>query len=812
MTAIDPDLVEKLLIAGASTDPDGSLQNKTVPATDTDPPEVPDSSQTVGFIQVRNVTQLEGVKVTWDSGHGDLTNSDTISIFLHSLGTFPPATGDTFSCMPYITANTVDPTSSNWLEVSSPTSNAFNVFTMTTAFRAALVDLGSGKFSVRIIIDSPVSPVRRFGRWNEIDSDLTQPGGGKVFQGDPDDMFGVAILDVFAGVKRDSGVVSAPDGILGTATVASQGGTKRDSGSTSPLGVAVVAAQGGAKRDSGSISMTGTATIPLVVAFIRRGGTSSMTGVATMLASGQKVGATEIPGNPEDMFGKAIVASSGGVKRDSGAIAMTGVAVTASAGGAKRDSGAIAMTGVAVTASEGGAKRDSGAVSMTGVAVVASSGELLPDVLIDNSGTFPLEVPNQSVNLISDGNNWWVIYAHRPTFEQRGTTSEPGQFRAEQSTVGNSQSFPVGTIVALAENGDARFPELVLGKTFESVVATGTAPFTVASTTVVANLNAATLAGSVKGTSGSTIPLLDAANTWSADQLLGTTTKLTLDNSSQYLHAPTSLIVKLNSVGTIVLALGGTEKAALDGTGLDVVNSVIAEKFISDVADGTEPYATTSLFLNTNLNADLLDGKHVGTSGDTVPLLGTAQTWSGVQTFGTSTKQQFRDSANYIYSPSTDILTVNAGTITSFSIDGTIEMFLGFSGLDVANSVIAEKFISDVADGTVPYATTSTTLCTNLNADRVDSIEAAEFVQRDGSIPLTADWDVGSFTVRAVGFIADGDSGSATSGAIEYTGTTVAADTGTPTFPALITGGVTGGVGWLKIYVTAGAVYVPYWR
>lgn len=47
---------------------------------------------------------------------------------------------------------------------------------------------------------------------------------------------------------------------------------------------------------------------------------------------------------------------------------------------------------------------------------------------------------------------------------------------------------------------------------------------------------------------------------------------------------------------------------------LDVAGVVGADNFISDVAIGTQPYATTSTTLNTNLNADLLDGKHKGVS------------------------------------------------------------------------------------------------------------------------------------------------------------------------------------------------------
>lgn len=59
-----------------------------------------------------------------------------------------------------------------------------------------------------------------------------------------------------------------------------------------------------------------------------------------------------------------------------------------------------------------------------------------------------------------------------------------------------------------------------------STLAPGTAPFVIASTTQVANLNVSQLQGKVTGTSLNTIPLLDGANTWSGDQTLGTSTKL----------------------------------------------------------------------------------------------------------------------------------------------------------------------------------------------------------------------------------------------------------------------------------------------
>ncbi len=58
-----------------------------------------------------------------------------------------------------------------------------------------------------------------------------------------------------------------------------------------------------------------------------------------------------------------------------------------------------------------------------------------------------------------------------------------------------------------------------------------------------------------------------------------------------------------------------------------------ASRFVSTVATGTAPLTVTSTTLVTNLNADLLDGKNTGTSGNTIPLLDGTNTWSGSQTF-----------------------------------------------------------------------------------------------------------------------------------------------------------------------------------
>lgn len=79
---------------------------------------------------------------------------------------------------------------------------------------------------------------------------------------------------------------------------------------------------------------------------------------------------------------------------------------------------------------------------------------------------------------------------------------------------------------------------LSLSGQLTSTLATGTAPFVVASTTQVSNLNVSQLQGKVTGTSGSTIPLLDGTNTWSNAQTIGA--NLTFSGTGRRLMADTT--------------------------------------------------------------------------------------------------------------------------------------------------------------------------------------------------------------------------------------------------------------------------------
>ncbi len=78
-----------------------------------------------------------------------------------------------------------------------------------------------------------------------------------------------------------------------------------------------------------------------------------------------------------------------------------------------------------------------------------------------------------------------------------------------------------------------------------------------------------------------------------------------------------------------------------------------------------------------------------------------------------------------------------------------------------AVEIRAATFESDIATGTAPFTIASTTLVDNLNADLLDGNEAADFpllttvVLRDGTQALTANWDVGAYTITGTQFISD---------------------------------------------------------
>jgi len=148
--------------------------------------------------------------------------------------------------------------------------------------------------------------------------------------------------------------------------------------------------------------------------------------------------------------------------------------------------------------------------------------------------------------------------------------------------------------------------------------------------------------------------------------------------------------------------------------------SITALAFNSDVTTGTPPLIVASTTAVSNLNVDQVDGK---------------------------------DATDLVLVDGTQALTANwdAGSY----------------------SITALAFNSDVATGTPPLIVASTTAVSNLNVDQVDGKDATDLVLVDGTQALTADWDIGNYTLTTGGLIADysfspGSGDACTAGAITW--------------------------------------------
>jgi hypothetical protein len=78
-----------------------------------------------------------------------------------------------------------------------------------------------------------------------------------------------------------------------------------------------------------------------------------------------------------------------------------------------------------------------------------------------------------------------------------------------------------------------------------------------------------------------------------------------------------------------------------------------------------------------------------------------------------------------------------------------------------AYTITALTYVSDQATGTAPFTVASTTIVTNLNVDQVDGKDSTDFVLVDGTQALTANWDVGAYTITALTYVSDQATGTA---------------------------------------------------
>ena len=215
-----------------------------------------------------------------------------------------------------------------------------------------------------------------------------------------------------------------------------------------------------------------------------------------------------------------------------------------------------------------------------------------------------------------------------------------------------------------------------------STVATGTAPFSVSSTTQVTNLTAqfANTAFSVA-----------ISNVTS----MGTnvSTFLTTPNSINFLNTITDETGTGNVVFSTSPVLTTPNIGAAIGTSVNVTGQLI-----STVATGTAPLAVTSTTKVTNLNADLLDGYNTSTNAD-------ANTVSVRDTNGSI-------KANVFYG---DVLgsSITVGDNISANTINTTAL------ANVAQLTVGSTATFNKPQGSAPFIVVSTTQVTNLTAQFV---------------------------------------------------------------------------------------------
>jgi len=203
---------------------------------------------------------------------------------------------------------------------------------------------------------------------------------------------------------------------------------------------------------------------------------------------------------------------------------------------------------------------------------------------------------------------------------------------------------------------------------FVSTQVTGTAPLVVASTTLVTNLNADLLDGlnSATTNTASTIVARDGSGNFAAGTITAalsgnatTATTATYLNSAQSSSTKANITTRTESgfweSNTTTIANGWPETSAswfhlLSSThsnGANYYSMQFAGSFYDSNAlyyratNGSGTTVWNKLWhagndgTGSGLDADLLDGYNVGTSGGTIPLLNTANTWSATQTIPT---------------------------------------------------------------------------------------------------------------------------------------------------------------------------------
>lgn len=322
----------------------------------------------------------------------------------------------------------------------------------------------------------------------------------------------------------------------------------------------------------------------------------------------------------------------------------------------------------------------------------------------------------------NSANGFWEIY-NGTTWGALAATYNINAFQL----LGKTWAIP-GAIGATTPSTGA-FTTISATGQITSTLATGTAPFSITSTTVVPNLNAAQLNGATfaaPGAIGGTTPGSGAFTTLSAS---GVITSTVVTGTAPLTIASTTAVANLNSS----LLLGGTW-AAPGTLGSTTPNSgafttVSASGVItSTVATGSPPLSIASTTAVANLNASLLLGNTWAAPGAIGGTTAGSGAFTTVSATGAITSTLATGTAPMVIASTTKVANLNVDLLdgTDWSAPGAIG---GTTPGSAAFTTVSASGVitSTVATGTAPLTVASTTKVVNLNVDQVDGADWLTF-------------------------------------------------------------------------------------
>jgi hypothetical protein len=289
----------------------------------------------------------------------------------------------------------------------------------------------------------------------------------------------------------------------------------------------------------------------------------------------------------------------------------------------------------------------------------------------------------------------------------------------------------------------------IRASTLESDVTTGTAPFTIASTTVVTNLNADLL----DGVSSASFLRSDGSDAFTSgtltinddlDMAFGTGNDWLLqydegvDDQLLFITANTAAIATTDPMVEFLVGATPTANQQVFGVGKGTQASNTALLTLDEDGDlvvaGT--FSATGAISGSNLSGS-------NTGDQTITLTGDV-TGSGTGSFAATIAANSVALATDTTGDFANSITGGSGIASTGATSGeNISHTLSLSSLtgdwDAGSyEVRASTLESDVTTGTAPLTIASTTVVTNLNADLLDGVSSGSFLRSDGSDAFTS--------------------------------------------------------------------------